>query len=156
MLSTRKAPDDVVDLEAAHAMSSRSPADLEYLTDPSVAHTMDPIEALDEEIAEAALGIGDVVDAARRLRRLRGLRRAHEEADHLSADDPANPQEVLQLTALRSELRDQLDSDALRLSERIAVAEAELASRIDARRDAVDRLRYLHLLRTSLTGRAIR
>jgi len=127
--------------------------DLEHLNDASSEHTMAPVDALDEEIAETSAVVSDVLDAVHRLRRLRGLRRATEEATAAAADGSTSPQELLQQTAVLTELRSQIGDDVLELSRRIAEAETELAALVAAKQGPVDRLRYLHTLRGAVTRR---
>ena len=128
-------------------------ADIEHLADGSSEHTMDPLAALDEEMAEVADSVADVLEAVRRLRRLRGLRRAMEEVSYATADGSASPQELLQETAVLTDLSETIGADEIRLAQRIADAESEVTSRAHAKHDAVDRLRYLHALRTALIRR---
>jgi hypothetical protein len=128
-------------------------ADIEHLADASSEHTMDPLAALDEEIAEVAESVTDVLEAVRRLRRLRGLRRAMEEVSHGAADGSASTQELLQETAVLTDLRETIGTDEIRLAQRMAEAESEVAARSHSKHDAVDRLRYLHTLRAALIRR---
>ena len=142
--------DHVSDLSTSSPSTGRAD-DVEHLNDASSEHTMAPAEALDEEIDETAALVSDVLDAVHRLRRLRGLRRAMEEAAVADANGSASAQEVLQQTAVLTDLRSQIGDDVLELNRRISETETDLAALVAAKQGLVDRLRYLHTLRVAVT-----